>query len=113
MWDWVSGNKPQFDLVTITPPWIYGPYGADLKSTKHLCESLSLLRSMVDGEGVVPFDFGGYADAREISAAHVLARQVAEAGGQRFWVGQGFQYQSAIDTAKVRVPELEDRLPEG
>ncbi|KAK9426817.1 hypothetical protein SUNI508_00344 [Seiridium unicorne] len=29
MWDWVGTNKPNFDLVTITPPWVFGPYASD------------------------------------------------------------------------------------
>lgn len=113
MWDWVEENKPSFDLVTITPPWVFGPYVSELKSTKHLSESVGILWSIVDGNEIPAFDFGGYVDVREVTKAHVLAHEVKEAGGQRFWVGQSFQYQPAIDIARTELPEIRDRLPEG
>ena len=36
-----------------------------------------------------------------------------EAGGQRFLIGQTFQYQTAVDAARQLIPELKNRLPEG
>ncbi|KAK6078032.1 nad dependent epimerase [Seiridium cupressi] len=29
MWGWVETNKPNFDLVTFTPPWVFGLYASD------------------------------------------------------------------------------------
>ncbi|KAH6975832.1 hypothetical protein EDB80DRAFT_307513 [Ilyonectria destructans] len=113
MWDWVSKNSPKFDLVTITPPWIFGPYVTELTSTKHLGESLELLHGILGASEIPPFDFGGFADVREAAAAHVLSFQVPEAGGQRFWVGQNFNYQAAVDAARAEIPELQSRLPLG
>lgn len=112
-WDWVEKNKPTFDLVTMTPPWVFGPYVTDLTSTKHLSESLQLLYGILDAKDIPPFDFGGFVDVREISAAHVRGYEVPEAGGQRFWVGQNFSYQAAVDAARRELPELQKRLPEG
>lgn len=112
-WDWVAKNKPKFDLVTITPPWIFGPYVTELTSTKHLGESIHLLYSMLDAKDVLPFDFGGFADVREVAAAHILSYETPSAGGQRFWIGQNFNYQSAVDAARAQIPELRSRLPEG
>ncbi|KAH7129763.1 hypothetical protein B0J13DRAFT_132151 [Dactylonectria estremocensis] len=113
MWDWVSKNNPKFDLVTITPPWIFGPYVTELTSTKHLSESLQLLYGILGASEIPPFDFGGFADVREVAAAHILGFEVPEAGGQRFWVGQNFNYQSAVDAARAEIPELQSRLPLG
>ncbi|KAI0124979.1 hypothetical protein BJ170DRAFT_635901 [Xylariales sp. AK1849] len=113
MWNWMDKNKPSFDLVTVTPPWIFGPYVTELKSTKHLTESVGLLYGILDAETVPPFDFGGYADVREVASAHILAHDVPEAGGQRFWVGQNFNYQTAVDIARAQIPELKSRIPEG
>ncbi|KAF7557287.1 hypothetical protein G7Z17_g842 [Cylindrodendrum hubeiense] len=112
-WDWVAKNKPNFDLVTITPPWIFGPYVTELTSTKHLSESLQLLYDIIGAAEIPPFDFGGFADAREVAAAHILGYEVPEAGGQRFWVGQNFNYQSAVDAAREQIPELQSKLPIG
>lgn len=113
VWDWVAEKKPVFDVVTITPPWVFGPYATDLTSTKHLNESTQILYDLLGAKDVPPFDFGGFADAREVAAAHILAYEVAAASGQRFWVGQNFNYQTAVDTARAELPELRDRLPEG
>jgi nucleoside-diphosphate-sugar epimerase len=112
-WDWIAKNKPNFDLVTITPPWIFGPYATELTSTKGLGESIHALYSMLGAKEVPPFDFGGFADVREVAAAHILGYETPAAGGQRFWVGQNFNYQSALDATRAEMPELRQRLPEG
>ncbi|KAH6867736.1 hypothetical protein B0T10DRAFT_524202 [Thelonectria olida] len=113
VWDWVAENKPTFDVVTITPPWVFGPYATELTSTKHLNESTQIIYNLLDANDVPPFDFGGFADAREVAAAHILGYEVPAAGGQRFWVGQNFNYQTAVDTARAEMPELQHRLPKG
>ena len=114
IWKWTEEHKDApFDVATITPPWIFGPYATDLKSTKHLSESVKLLYGMIGAKEILPFDFGGFADVREVAAAHLLALEVPEAGGQRFWIGQTFQYQTAVDAARRLLPELKTRLPEG
>jgi NADPH-dependent methylglyoxal reductase len=112
-WDFMKEKKPRFDLVTITPPWVFGPYATELRSTKHLSESLHLLYGILGAKDIPPFDFGGFADVREVALAHIRALEVSEAGGQRFWVGQNFNYQSAVDAVREELPELKERLPLG
>jgi NADPH-dependent methylglyoxal reductase len=112
-WDWMKENKPNFTLTTICPPWIFGPYVEPPTSTKHLSESVSLLWKLVGADGPHPFDFGGFADSREVAEAHVRALEVPEAAGQRFWVGQGFQWQEALDVLREVEPQIKDRLPVG
>ncbi|KAI8631734.1 NAD(P)-binding protein [Xylariaceae sp. FL1651] len=115
MWDWLEKNKADvhFTLATICPPWVFGPYVSELRDTKHLSESVGLLNSMIDAKEVLPFDFGGYADVREVAAAHLGALETPEAAGQRFLVGQKFRFQIAVDVGRKSVPGLKDRLPEG
>lgn len=113
MWDWMTENRPNFDLVTVTPPWIFGPYATELTTTKHLSESIQILYDLLKAEDIPPFDFGGFADVREVAAAHILSFETPEAGGHRFWVGQNFNYQTAVDAARTQLPELSQRLPEG
>jgi hypothetical protein len=38
-WDFVKNEKPNFDLVTLTPPMVYGPLRHTIKSPKDLNES--------------------------------------------------------------------------
>ncbi|KAI1248120.1 hypothetical protein MGN70_010369 [Eutypa lata] len=116
MWDWMATNKPPFALATICPPWVFGPYARAPKSTAHLSESVSLLWNITSTKTIPPFDFGGYADAREVAAAHVLALETEGDSGQqqqqqRFLVGQQFRYQTAVDLAREKFPAL--GLPRG
>ncbi|KAI4871169.1 NAD(P)-binding protein [Hypoxylon rubiginosum] len=116
MWDWVGAHAGQvsFGLATICPPWVFGPYADELRSTtRGLSESVKLLDGIIDSDAVPGFDFGGYADVREVAAAHVRALEVPAAAGRRFLVGQDFRYQAAVDIARETVPALKDRLPVG
>ena len=111
MWDWVEQHRSSFTLVTICPPWVFGPYARQPKSTAHLSESVSLLWDVVSTKKIPPFDFGGCADSRDVAAAHIRALEAPEAAGQRFLVGHNFRYQLAVDAGRAAFPEL--GLPEG
>ena len=128
MFDWVeengrrsadaaAGRNCRFTLTTICPPWIYGPYVRDPEASDRLTESVRLFAALVDAPDIPPFDFGGYADVREVAAAHLLALEAApddaRVDGRRFIVGQKFRYQTAVDLAREALPELRDRLPVG
>ncbi|TFB06973.1 NADPH-dependent methylglyoxal reductase GRE2 [Trichoderma ghanense] len=114
VWKWVEDHPDApFDVVTITPPWIFGPYATELTSTKHLSESVRLIYNLLGATEVPGFDFGGYADVREVSAAHLLALEVPAAGGERFWVGQPLRWQTVVDIGREEFPELRWRLPVG
>ncbi|KAI0144411.1 hypothetical protein GGR57DRAFT_482476 [Xylariaceae sp. FL1272] len=114
MWDFVEENKDSisFGLATVCPPWIFGPYVNELTSTQQLSESLQLLNSMIDAKEILPFDFGGYADVREVAEAHINALTLSEAEGERFLVGQRLRFQIAADIGRG-VKGLESRLPVG
>ncbi|EHK25846.1 uncharacterized protein TRIVIDRAFT_32650 [Trichoderma virens Gv29-8] len=114
VWKWADEHSTApFDVVTIAPPWIFGPYATELTSTAHISESVRLIYNLLGAKEVPEFDFGGYADVREVSAAHLLALEVPAAGGQRFWVGQSLRWQTVVDVAREQFPELRSRLPEG
>ena len=38
-WDFVASEKPNFDVVTLTPPMVYGPLRHSITSVKELNES--------------------------------------------------------------------------
>ncbi|KAI1472673.1 NAD(P)-binding protein [Daldinia caldariorum] len=117
MWRWMDehGDDVAFTLATICPPWVFGPYVRAPATRAALSESVLLLDDIVDGAAVPPFDYGGYADSREVAAAHVRALEAPDgvAGGQRFLVGQNFRYQAAVDGAREALPEARARLPVG
>ncbi|OTB01921.1 hypothetical protein M426DRAFT_74951 [Hypoxylon sp. CI-4A] len=114
VWDFAKAHPDAgFAVTAICPPWVLGPYAWDLEDTRGLSTSVQQLHNLIDAETVPAFDFGGYADSREVAAAHVLALQTPEADGKRFLVGQDFRYQAVVDYAREAFPELRDRLPVG
>lgn len=76
-WDFVANEKPNFDVVTINPPMIYGPLAHTVKDTNHLNESTARLynlfiNSKKDAE-LPPNGLYIYADARvSISTISIL-----------------------------------------
>ncbi|KAI2633146.1 NAD(P)-binding protein [Hypomontagnella submonticulosa] len=115
MWDWMAAHADDasFALTTVCPPWVFGPYAVPPTSTEGLSESVLLLDGVIDAPAVPPFDFGGYADSREVAFAHVRALEAPGAAGRRFVVGQDFRYQRAVDVARERLPAIAGRLPRG
>ncbi|KAB5585330.1 hypothetical protein GE09DRAFT_22480 [Coniochaeta sp. 2T2.1] len=112
-WDFIEEEKPGFDLVSINPPWVFGPHVDGVEDLAKLNQSSAALSQLLDAKAIPPVDFGGFVDARDIAAAHILALEKPEAGGNRFIVGSHFDYQSAADALRKEVPELRERIPEG
>jgi nucleoside-diphosphate-sugar epimerase len=112
-WDWIKEHKPKFGLATICPPWIFGPNVAGIKNLSRLNESTETIWKLINGSTIPPTDFAGFADARDVAKAHLLAFEKPEAEGQRFIVGSHFDYQTAVDEIREEMPELRGRVPEG
>jgi NADPH-dependent methylglyoxal reductase len=112
-WDWMAEHKPHFTLSTICPPWIFGPYLTPITNLNKLSESVGLIRKLIGTESVPPIDFAGFADVRDVATAHLLAFQSPKAAGQRFLIGNHFDYQTAVDLIREEIPEIKDRVPEG
>ncbi|KAI5455587.1 hypothetical protein BGZ63DRAFT_429682 [Mariannaea sp. PMI_226] len=51
VWEWVAKNKPNFEVATITPPWIFGPYcdGADIDQAPDRPRRIRLLARQPQG----------------------------------------------------------------
>ncbi|KAM7220819.1 hypothetical protein V8F06_003713 [Rhypophila decipiens] len=113
MWDWMEAEKPAFSLVSVNPPWVFGPHVGGVRDTKKLNESSHALYSLLGAKEIPPVDFCGFVDSRTIAQAHIAALEKEEAAGQRFLVGSHFDYQSAVDSLKKELPELASRLPLG
>lgn len=113
MWDWVEAQKPSFSLTSINPPWVFGPHLSPITDLSHLNESSEALWRLVGAKDVPPVDFGGFVDVRLVATAHLEAFERPEAAGERFICGQHFDYQSAVDSLRETLPELQSRLPLG
>ncbi|KAF2802942.1 NAD(P)-binding protein [Mytilinidion resinicola] len=112
-WNFVKEKKPAFELSTICPPWIFGPTLGSLASLEHLNESTEAIYKLINAKSIPPIDFAGFADVRDVAAAHLRAYEKPEAAGKRFLVGNHFDYQTAADAIRAKLPELKDRVPEG
>ncbi|KAL7784640.1 hypothetical protein V8C37DRAFT_395507 [Trichoderma ceciliae] len=113
MWDWVEAEKPSFTLTSINPPWVFGPHLDPIADLTRLNESSESLWRLVGAKEVPPVDFGGFADVRLVATAHLEAFERPEAAGERFLCGQHFDYQSAVDSLRETLPQLQSRLPVG
>lgn len=113
IWDFLEKEQPDFDVVTINPPWVFGPRLDRIKSLEHLNESTKLIWNLVDAEKIPPVDFAGFCDVRTLADAHISAFEVPEAANKRFLCGSKFSYQMAADILRDTFPELLDRVPVG
>lgn len=71
-WEFIEKEKPNFDLVTLTPPMVYGPIRHSVKSVKDLNQSNSriyenFINSTKDAE-LPPNGMHVYTDVRVSSS---------------------------------------------
>lgn len=117
-WEFVEKEKPNFDLVTLTPPMIYGPLRHSVASIKQLNESNAriynlFINSKKDAD-LPPNGMHVYTDVRDIALAHIKAATVPEASGKRFIICEGqISSQEISDMLRKKIPELEERTPVG
>ncbi|KAF2488961.1 NAD(P)-binding protein [Lophium mytilinum] len=112
-WAFMAEKKPAFELSAICPPWIFGPALGPIASLTHLNESTEAIYKLLNAESVPAVEFAGFADVRDVAVAHLRAYERPEAAGRRFLVGSHFDYQTAADVIRARLPELRERVPEG
>jgi len=114
-WDWMKEHAPSFTLSVINPPWIFGPTLYPITSMARLNESTETIYKLINGslKAVPATDFAGFSHVRDVALAHLRAYEVEEAAGQRFLVGNHFDYQTAVDVIRKQFPELQERTPEG
>lgn len=114
-WDFVESEKPAFDVVTMNPPFVFGPIAHHLPSLDSLNTSNLRIRDIVQGkmrDGVPPTGLFLFTDVRDLALAHVRAIEVPEAGGKRFLITAGyFTNKDLVDAVRERHPEISERLP--
>ncbi|TCD71181.1 methylglyoxal reductase (NADPH-dependent) gre2 [Steccherinum ochraceum] len=98
-------GKIDWDLVTICPPYVYGPVLQDVKSPDALNTSMaSWYDYIVEGTGddkTLANVGGGWVDVRDTAAAHVKSLMVEAAGNKRFLNSAGeYMWQDWILAAR-------------
>lgn len=94
-WDFVAKNASSlaWDLVTLCPPFVFGPILNDVPSPANLGTSMSMFYEALLSKTKSPEELastsGGWVDVRDVADGHVRALEVPEAGGQRFILSSG------------------------
>ncbi|KAF8608364.1 NAD(P)-binding protein [Ceratobasidium sp. AG-I] len=107
-WNFIESEKPEFDLVTICPPMVYGPVIQEVTSMKQLNTSSAKFYSIFNGEEKELANVGVWlwVDVRNVAEAHLAALEKPEAGGKRFLVSEGtFNVAQLVDYIWEHYPE--------
>ncbi|QRV84238.1 NADPH-dependent methylglyoxal reductase GRE2 protein [Ceratobasidium sp. AG-Ba] len=90
-WEFMETESPNFELVTLCPPMVYGPVLQEVPAMNKLNTSSTAFYSIFTGE-TKELKFPGvwlWVDVRDIALAHVRAIEKPGVGGQRFLISQG------------------------
>lgn len=114
--DFVKDKQPNFDLVTIHPPGVYGPPIHELPSLDSINTSNNSLASILQGKWQTQVPDNPptqWVDVRDVALAHVRALDVAGASSRRFITVAGYaSNQQVVSIIAEKYPELRSRLPE-
>ncbi|MEV4564679.1 aldehyde reductase [Nonomuraea sp. NPDC049419] len=103
-WNFVQAQGGDLDLTVIAPTGIFGPVLND-----HLAVSVAFVKAMLEGAlAVVPPQYFGVADVRDVADVHVRAMTCPEAAGERFLVSSG-EAISFLGMANILVEHLGER----
>jgi nucleoside-diphosphate-sugar epimerase len=117
-WSFIEEEKPNFDLVTLTPPMVYGPLRHSISGVDNLNESTARIYNLFfttskDAE-LPPNGMPVYTDVRDLAIAHLKAATIPEASNKRFIICKGqITSQEISDILRKNIPELQERTPVG
>ena len=114
-WEFMEKEKPNFQLSTVNPPFVFGPVVHYLNSLDAVNTSNERIRDMMQGkmkDKMAPTGTYLWVDVRDVALAHVKAIEVPEAAGKRFLVTAGYMTNKAIiEAIRGGFPELASSLP--
>jgi len=113
-WDFMEKFKPNFSLVTICPPMLYGPTAHEPASVKQLATSSADIYRLCNGslKEVPETGFFLFCDVRDAAEAHLKGYETADPG--RFFVASGnYTYQRICDIIRRDFPDRKHLTPEG
>jgi nucleoside-diphosphate-sugar epimerase len=113
-WDFVKEQKPNFSLVTVCPPMLYGPTAHEPASVKELATSSADIYRLTNGSltEVPKTAFYAFCDVRDAAEAHVKGYETPNTG-RYFTVGGNYTYQRICDIIRRDFPERRHLTPEG
>ncbi|KAK6227637.1 NAD dependent epimerase/dehydratase [Colletotrichum tabaci] len=96
-WKFIAEEKPNFDLVTMNPPMVYGPVIHHLDNFDSLNTSNQRIRDFIQGK---------------IKDNELPPTEVPEAAGKRFLITGGhYSNKRIVDAIRATHPELAPKLP--
>ncbi|KAL3482713.1 hypothetical protein BJX62DRAFT_250523 [Aspergillus germanicus] len=117
-WDFIRDENPNFDLVTLCPPMVYGPLHHTINSIAELNESNSRIwRLFINSSEDAPLPPNGvhlFVDVRDLARAHVLAAFTPGASNKRMIIsGAKISSQEISDMLRGKFPSLAETCPRG
>ncbi|MCJ1467142.1 hypothetical protein MMC07_005764 [Pseudocyphellaria aurata] len=118
-WQFITNNKPSFDLTVINPDIVLGPMLQPVRSAKNVNATngfaiYDFLNGTYKDVESIQFPFYHFVHVRDVSRAHVLSLTTPAAAGQRILVVAGLiTPQLVINIIRKNFPELHDRIIEG
>ncbi|KAI7535787.1 dihydroflavonol-4-reductase [Hortaea werneckii] len=113
--DFVSREKPSFDLVTIHPPGVYGPPIHKLESLDAVNTSNHVFADLLQGgwQGEVPdSSLSQWVDVRDVALAHMRAIEVPQASNRRILTVAGYTSNEQVASIVASgFPALRRKLP--
>eukprot|EP01117_Protostelium_nocturnum_P015540 TRINITY_DN6043_c0_g1_i1.p1 TRINITY_DN6043_c0_g1~~TRINITY_DN6043_c0_g1_i1.p1 ORF type:complete len:336 (+),score=110.06 TRINITY_DN6043_c0_g1_i1:48-1055(+) len=111
-WKFVEEEKPDFDIATILPTFVFGPVIHPVKDAQSINLSVGLIYSALKGEEINEEMRPNYVDVRDVAEAHILAMEKPEASGNRFIVSSGhFGWGQVNGILRRNFPESKTRKP--
>jgi len=119
-WNFVASKDVEFDLVTINPPMVFGPFIHQVSSPSSLNTSVASLHALIHKkpeeltEAYLLAPNSNFVDVRDVALAHVRALEVEEAGGQRFIASGGsYTWQDVLDVINESKLPSSVNIPKG
>jgi nucleoside-diphosphate-sugar epimerase len=94
-WDFAEQHKSEitWDLVTLCPPFVFGPILHQVSSPASLNTSVKDFYDAIIAQSkpasVLESFQGSWVDVRDLAEAHIRALEVEDAGGKRFIISGG------------------------
>jgi nucleoside-diphosphate-sugar epimerase len=103
---WVSLHKPSFDLITITPGWIFGrdELVTKVKDLTQGSTNAVLTNLLLGNKEEIPYG-GNVVWGEDVAEVHVLALDEKIKGNQNFTASFDFEWEEAIDILKQSFPK--------
>lgn len=116
-WEFMRTETPQFDLVVLNPPPVFGPIRLQPNPLDGLNTSNQSVYEMMLGkhrEGLPPTLIPYWIDVRDLARLHLNALEVPDASGRRFLTTAGtYSVAQVADIVRGNFKEFAECLPVG